>query len=145
MSQLSYRKISRNVSPLSTSDPAWKGTYFSVLNRTETRTPISTNVSQLLFLAETFVEIADMSWRLFEALKILQPLQWRLVLHWSLFPVWHSISQQQCWTDLSRHYCHIEHQDGSQRCHKGYKDNLANVRIPNTLSPFVALQRFKNF
>ena len=52
-----------------------KRSYFSVPNRIETRTPISTNLSQLVFLAETFVEIADMSWGLFEALKIIQPLQ----------------------------------------------------------------------
>ena len=50
--------------------------------RIEKRTTTSTNISQPQFLLERFVEIADMSWRIFGTLKILQPLQCLLVF-WS--------------------------------------------------------------
>ena len=75
MSQLSHRNISRNISPLSTSGPAWKRSYVLAPTRIEKRTTISTNISQLLFLLERFIEIADMAWRILRALKAIQPLQ----------------------------------------------------------------------
>ena len=72
--------ISGNICPFSKSGSVWKSSYISALSRIKTRTTISTNISQPLFLVEPFVEIADMSWRLFGALKIIQSLQWLVVV-----------------------------------------------------------------
>ena len=59
--------------------------------RIENRITVLTTISQLLFLLERFVEIADMSWRILRALKVIQPLQckWHVAARaGGLFGVW---------------------------------------------------------
>ena len=71
----SHRNISRKICYVSKFGSEQKRSYVLAPTRIENRITVSTNISQLLFLLERFVEIADMSWRIFRALKILQPLQ----------------------------------------------------------------------